>query len=399
MPLYIVRPRTGVRARSLSLAGRKLDLDARKLQTKEVGKLNSEDPAQIAVRGWISSHKRVKDVSSRGELNVLGVRVLSMTANMAQKLSEEVPEIEVLPDRPIDPIVPDGSSPKEPEPDPYTREWIHRCTDFVGGTGQGVVVAVLDTGVDSTHQEFAGGKIARGVEFDFISGAAIDQPTPSDSSAHGTHVAGLICGKSVGLAPDCQVYSAVMLPNDRGNLSNYVIAMEWAASEPDIQIVNLSAGLPGHVPEMRDAVASLRACGLLTVAAIGNDGLHLTRSPGNYPEVLSVGSIGMSRNGGLRISPFTSRGYLLVDHHFYPVPACFAPGENVRSCVPGGYATWSGTSMAAPLITAVAARLLGISPLISLVDLYEEVLRVSRHAPHSDGGAIYFHPPVFYPWY
>ena len=158
-------------------------------------------------------------------------------------------------------------------------------------------------------------------------------------------------------------------------LSDFVLALEWAASRPEVQIVNMSAGIPGYLPEMREPVADLLAVGLLPVIATGNEGRNRTRSPGNYNEVLSIGA----SNKRNRVASFSSGGTLVADNHQYVVPDLVAPGQAVYSSVMGGgYESWDGTSMATPIVAGVAALILEKHPGLSVPDLQEALLSTCR---------------------
>jgi len=162
-----------------------------------------------------------------------------------------------------------------------------------------------------------------------------------------------------------------MIPNRRGRISDFVLALEWVATQPEVQIVNMSAGIPGYLPEMREFVANLMAVGVLLVCATGNEGRNRTRSPGNYIEPVSVGAT----NRRNRVAGFSSGGTLIADNHQYVVPDLVAPGDDVYSSVMGGgYEAWDGTSMATPIVSGVAALILEKYPGITIDDLVEELL-------------------------
>jgi subtilisin family serine protease len=242
------------------------------------------------------------------------------------------------------------------------------------GTGEGVTVAVLDTGVEASHPEIKHAVLSA-YTFDAKAWKAKKAKKSVDTLGHGTHVTGLIAGKTVGTAPGASVVSGVMLPGGHGQLSDFVLALEWCASQPHIQIVNVSAGIRGYLPGMHNVVADLLAVGLLPVVACGNEGRNKTRSPGNYAEVMSVGAC----NKRSKVSDFSSGGTIVSDQHQYKVPDLVAPGEGVYSCVQGGgYEAWDGTSMAAPIVSAVAALVLERHPKITIGQLQEELLTTCK---------------------
>lgn len=294
----------------------------------------------------------------------------------AAQLQRELPEVMILRDVTID-LIPPVAHAAVSTVDPWHLAAIGLPTRrAVGevGSGAGVTVAVLDTGVDATHPELAG-KVTAAYTFD--ARPAIWREFPqypsSDTHGHGTHVAGLICGNTVGVAPDARVVSGVMLPGGQGNLSDFVKALEWSMAQPEVKIINMSAGLFGYVanPVLMSTVSTIRQLGILAVFAIGNEGRNKTRSPGNYIEPLSVGA---SNRAG-RVSGFSGGGTIIADNHQYTVPDLVAPGEQVTSSViGGGYESWNGTSMAAPIVSGVAALLLEKMPDTEVVELEERLL-------------------------
>lgn len=422
MPLYIVRSKAGPPARGLSLAGRKLTADARKGQLQEVIAVNTSDPIHRSIRQWLRrngeaqdapprrplsrpadrakpsrpsrSNETARDVSPDSVRDILGLHLLDMSSEEASRLAADINDIEVIPDRPIELIRPtkaSGESVRPSDKTPRNQDW-----DWFGSnqslqgleqrTGAGVTVAVLDTGVDGTHPELAD-RIAAAYTFDFPGQSVIPQTPSTDTDSHGTHVAGLICGRTVGIAPGAAVVSGVMIPGGYGTVSNIAVALGWVAERLyDVRVINLSAGVPGYAPELRDAVQAVTAVGILTAAAIGNEGPNQTRSPGNFASVLSVGSFGFDEHGRLRASSFSGSGYMNVDHHQYAVPSVLAHGENARSCVPGGgYDSFSGTSMATGRVTGLAALLIEEDP---FVDLLELKARIGRRLCPGGLGAI-----------
>jgi subtilisin family serine protease len=301
-----------------------------------------------------------------------------MEPDEAERLKGELPDVTVLRDRPIDLIRPTRALATKKTMD--TADLWHlqaiglsaaRKRGF-SGTGDGVTVAVLDTGIDETHPELDG-RVSGTATFDVQGWQTHSQQGSVDTEGHGTHVAGLIAGKRVGVAPGASLRNGIMIPGGHGNLSDFVLAIEWVAGQEDIQVMNMSAGIRGFVEDLLpDAVDGLLAVGVLPVIAIGNEGRNRTRSPGNYDSVLSVGA---SNQAG-RVASFSSGGTIVIGGHQYPVPDLVAPGEGVTSCVMGGgYEAWDGTSMATPVVSGIASLVLERWPTIAMSDLTEELLR------------------------
>jgi subtilisin family serine protease len=384
VPIYILRSRAGLPVSQMLLGPRKLALEPRKKQIAEVLDINNRDATQLLIRQWLKEHQKtsqVRPIMGLRSPSVLGLQIVEMTPQEAELFDKDVPSAQATLDRRVDLIHPMKVEQNAGNEDPnspagiFRRYWRSRVLDGLSESdGSGVTVAVLDTGVDGTHPDFGLEGDLTGFTFDLSSGEAIPQTPVVDTGTHGTHVAGILAGAETGMAPEATLVSGVVLPGGTGSIAMILIALQWAASRPDIQIVNLSAGIRGYNPELKDAIDALHACGLFTVAAIGNEGPNVTCSPGNYPQVMSVGSILQREYDFYRESAFSSRGEIMADQHLYRVPRAYAPGEQVRSCSPGGgYAIMTGTSMAAPMVAGLAARILQANPAVTLTELTNDI--------------------------
>lgn len=208
--------------------------------------------------------------------------------------------------------------------------------------GEGVKVAVIDTGIDAAHPDLAG-QVAGG--FNALSGAKPD--AWQDDEGHGTHVAGTIAAKRdgkgvVGVAPKARLYAVKVLDKDgNGNYSDVIAGIEWAASH-GMKVANMSLGADeGSEPLHRAVQAALKA-GMTIVAAAGNSG-GTVGFPGSYPECIAVGA----SDSGDKVADFSSRG---------PEVDFIAPGVDILSDkMGGGTVSLSGTSMATPHMTGLAA--------------------------------------------
>jgi len=370
MAVYLIRPRNSLAVRAATLIGKGFTYPEREAQIKEVRALQSQDPLHNEILGWI--REEPAEVLFHGA--VTGSLIVEMAPEGAERLRQEVPGALVLADQPIGVI--------QPRPATASKSsvgtgdlWHLRAIGLeaarqqgFAGTGRDVRVLVLDTGIDATHPELQG-KVEQALAFDPVT--LREYPIQGyDSSGHGTHVTGFICGNTVGVAPEARIWNGLMLPQGRGTVANFALALEWAARQPAIQIINLSAGIHGYVDDLRDAVATLMNVGVLVVCASGNEGANQTRSPGNYVEVLSVGAT--TEQG--RVASFSSSGTLVVNNHQYTVPDVVAPGAAVYSCMMGGgYAAWDGTSMATGIVSGVAALILERHPMIRVPDLLDTI--------------------------
>lgn len=316
-----------------------------------------------------------------GELDVIGSTIVDITEKEAELLRQALPDTVVIPNRQIELIPPLKPVTAAVKSDVDASDLWHlqaiglesaRNNGFLG-SGQGVTVAVLDTGIDPTHSELQGGRVAGAFTFDKDGNA---QPmTPSqDTDGHGTHVAALICGRKVGVAPGAKVLNALMIPYGTGTIVDFYNVINWAARQPEVSIVNISAGIRGYTEDLRPAIESLLAVGVLPVVAIGNEGRNRTRSPGNYIEVLAVGAA--SQNS--RVGAISGGGTMFVNNQQYLVPDLVAPGIQVYSAVQGGYEAWDGTSMATPIVSGIAALILEKHPNLTVVELIDALLTTCK---------------------
>ena len=212
-------------------------------------------------------------------------------------------------------------------------------------TGTNITVAVLDTGVDLDHPEFRD-RIVEGTNF------AYPGMTPEDVNGHGTHVAGIIAASKddqgvTGVAPDARIMPVkVLFDNGFGFMSSVISGIRYAAKK-GADIINLSLGGRSGSPALRDALEFATKKGSLVVMASGNSSGKSPIYPAAYASEfgVAVGAVDESR----QMTWFSNRA---GDSEISYVTA---PGSSIFSTVPGGYAKKSGTSMAAPHISGVAA--------------------------------------------
>lgn len=212
--------------------------------------------------------------------------------------------------------------------------------------GEGVKVAVLDTGVDLDHPDLTR-NLLPGMNF------VNPGKPPHDDNQHGTHVAGIIAAENnaigmVGVAPESKIIPVKVLDKrGAGNLVNVAKGIRWAADEANADLICMSLGSPNPVQEVRKAIQHARSKGVVCFVAAGNSGRTKNLFyPAEYPETVAIGSIDetLSRSG------FSNTGENLD---------FMAPGGKILSTVPDNwYAILSGTSMAAPFATGVAALVL-----------------------------------------
>lgn len=241
-----------------------------------------------------------------------------------------------------------------------------------GARGHGVLVGLLDTGVDADHPDLAG-KIEKWAEFDDL-GAEIADSKPRDSDGHGTHCAGTICGGNasgrwIGMAPEAKIAAALVINGKIGGTDKQILAgLQWAI-EQGVDVINMSLGGLTIGPDVPSTYSTLISnalrLGIPVVSAIGNDGSQTSGSPGNDFLSFAIGATdyhdrASGFSGGRTHVIRKSRFLAAQDLPFaYSKPDISAPGVAVFSSLPGGkHGASNGTSMAAPHVAGAIALLL-----------------------------------------
>ncbi len=225
-----------------------------------------------------------------------------------------------------------------------------------------IKVAVIDTGVDPNHEELSD-RLAPG--FDFIDNTAV----VTDHHGHGSHVSGIIGAKTnnskgiAGINQEVTIIPIRAVPSDADETDANVIQSFEFAVQAGARVANCSFGKYQESQAVADAITAAGEHGLLVVVASGNDGADINVSPA-YPAAFHTSNMivvaSSKSDGGL--SYFSNFGMGLVD--------LAAPGSNIySSIINGGYASWSGTSMATPQVVGVAALVLAANPGLSVSEL------------------------------
>lgn len=225
--------------------------------------------------------------------------------------------------------------------------------------GAGVDVAVLDSGVNKNHRDLSR-RVAQCV--DFTRGVRVG--SCDDKNGHGTHVAGTVLadggadGRGVyGVAPEANLLAYKVCGADGSCWSDDIAAAIRYAADNGAEIVSMSLGSDAESSLIRDAISYASGIGVMIVAAAGNDGPSLGSIdwPGANADVVAVGAIDSAE----AVADWSSRG---INDGDYVVEAqeveLAAPGVSVESTwKDGGYRLLSGTSMATPHVSGLAAKL------------------------------------------
>ncbi len=234
--------------------------------------------------------------------------------------------------------------------DPYLQDpadsdyqWMHDMVNTYAAWGvtigsPAVKVAVLDTGMQEDHPDLAG----KVTSYDIGCGT-------TDCSGHGTHVAGILAAGldngagGAGIAPNVSILNIRVFANAYGARTFDIIAGINEAVERGAWIINLSLGSYFRHPLEEEAIESAIDNGVTVIAAMGNDGSNTVHYPAAYDGVIAVSAVDAAGSRAW-FSNYGSWADLA------------APGADMMSTVSGGrYESWNGTSMAAPVVSGLAA--------------------------------------------
>jgi len=272
----------------------------------------------------------------------------------------------------------------------YSAQWHHAEMDTanahnLGHSGAGVVIAVIDTGIDIDHSAFYGrlsalsyNSYTRDVGLAYVR---------EDYTSHGTHVSGTIAASrdfaanTTGVAPGATLMVIkANSPTTNTFTTDSIIGGINYAVDNGAHIINLSLGRPlsgGESSVERNAIINAVNKGVLVVCAAGNDREGSISYPAAYPEAVAVTA--------------TRQGYMFADDYsnFGPQVDVSAPGSAIYATVIGGYGYMSGTSMAAGNVSGVAALIIGQNRSLSVQQVRDKLSVTSRDAGAA-GFDIYF---------
>lgn len=275
----------------------------------------------------------------------------------------------------------------------------------LGYTGAGMVVAGGSTGLDWDHPailpHYRGWNGSSADHNYNWWDATLTYPSaPDDPNGHGTMNTGIMvgddyAGNQIGVAPGAKAISCKDIDNAGTGQDAWILqCFEWDLApwdlsqqnpRPDLapDVVDITWASPGGTSTYRTAIDHLQAAGIAVVVGTGSGGATGCASvlgPGDYAEVLTIGSVGGDYSIGTlpgTLSVFSGRGPSTTDGSYFP--DVMAPGESVRSSFPGGgYQSWSGTSYATSHVSGLIALMWSANP--ALVGRVEPTYNLIKQA-------------------
>ena len=242
---------------------------------------------------------------------------------------------------------------------------------------ENVQIGILDTGIDLKNEEL---NVVDDVSF--IAG----EPNGQDGHGHGTHVAGIAAAKDdndgvTGVAPGAKLTAIKVLGADgSGSTASVLAGLDYALQHAnELDVINLSLGEPGSSVATDTAITKLQNAGVPVVVAAGNDNQNAAfQSPANSPDAWTVSSIldtdgKCGELGGAGDDTFSSFS------NWGSVVEIAAPGGQINSTIPnGGFAQFSGTSMAAPHVAGAVALYKSSHPDASPAEIFNRLIETAN---------------------
>jgi subtilisin len=354
---------------------------------------NGKDTYRVVIQGPAADQAKAKQsVGVRWDFGTQGFTA-TVTSNQYQALQKNknlkidlVPEVQLNPTAAAKP----GSSAAAVPTDrtPWGIEAIYNDSSIQSTSGgNGIKVAVLDTGVHTTHADLAG-NLEQCKDFTQRNSPLVNGSC-TDKNGHGTHVAGTVLanggsGKGIyGVAPEADLWAYKVL-NDRGSgySDDIAAAIREAADTAGNAkvIISMSLGSSSKDSLISSAVDYAYSKGVLVIAAAGNSGpsSNTIGYPGALVNAVAVAALeNVQENGTYRVADFSSRGNPSTDGDYLIGERdveVSAPGRAIESTwYDGSYNTISGTSMATPHVSGLAAKIWAENPGLTHLQLRTEL--------------------------
>jgi subtilisin family serine protease len=225
-------------------------------------------------------------------------------------------------------------------------------------TGSGVRIGVIDSGVNADHEDLQTATILTGRNYCVDTNNGVEGGT-EDDVGHGTFVTGIIAAATnnalgiAGIAPDAEIVPLKAFKMDRGQTVGTVASVSgaiWGAVDRyGCQVLNLSLGTNNDTKTLKNAINHAAKKGVILIAAAGNQGTDQLFYPAAYDNVIGVGAVDCDQD----VAWFSQRNATVF---------LTAPGKDLYGLSSYTYGTGSGTSYAAPIVTAAVALALSVAP-------------------------------------
>ena len=258
-----------------------------------------------------------------------------------------------------------------------------------------IIVAVLDTGIDLRNPDLTSrlwvnptagtdGFVGDVNGWNFVN----NTPNIQDNNGHGSHVTGILAAQGnngygiAGVDWNARIMPLKVLAADGSGTTDAAVSAIYFAVNHGARVINASWGGSQYSQAMLNAISYADSKGVVFVTAAGNNGLDNDTSPANYPanyqlpNELVVAAVDSSGN----LASFSDYGAHTVD--------LGAPGVDIFSTVPGGYATYSGTSMSTPFVAGVVSLVAGEHPELTAPELVQWILATVKPLPSLAGTTV-----------